>query len=183
MADLSLPGELVEDAALVVSESVTNAVTHACSTPRLCVSIADSRLLVEVHDASRAPPELRAPTAAGGGQGLRIIDAVADACGWSPTSTGKVVWAELRILEPASTLGADEHASVTALQPTARLGSDGGPSGPNQPGADCDAMGEPGRNGRGSRSRVVRPQWLGPHRRHHPNLVRATGVSPIADHG
>jgi anti-sigma regulatory factor (Ser/Thr protein kinase) len=98
MAAQSLPGELVEDAALVVSETVTNAVMHGCSAPRLCISLADSRLRVEVHDMSRALPELRAPSTTGGGQGLRIIAAVADSCGWSTTGTGKVVWAELSIL-------------------------------------------------------------------------------------
>ena len=98
MAAQSLPGELVEDAALVVSETVTNAVMHACSAPRLCLSFAESRLRVEVHDTSRALPELRAPSTTGGGQGLRIIAAVADSCGWSTTSTGKVVWAELGVV-------------------------------------------------------------------------------------
>jgi hypothetical protein len=71
---------------------------HARSAPRLCVGIADRRLRVEVHDTSHAPPELLAPSAASGGHGLRIIAAVAHACGWSTTSTGKVVCAELRIV-------------------------------------------------------------------------------------
>jgi anti-sigma regulatory factor (Ser/Thr protein kinase) len=94
LAAIALSDELVEDASLVVSEIVTNAVVHACSAPRLFVTVADGRLRVEVHDTSRALPVLRAPSAAAGGQGLHIVARVAHACGCS-TSTGKVVWIEL----------------------------------------------------------------------------------------
>jgi anti-sigma regulatory factor (Ser/Thr protein kinase) len=96
MVALVCADELVDNAALVVSETVTNAVVHACSAPRLRVSVVDDRLRVEVHDTSRALPVLCAPSAAAGGQGLRIVTAVAHDCGWSATSTGKVVWTELR---------------------------------------------------------------------------------------
>ena len=96
---LACADELVEDAALVVSETVTNAVVHARSAPRLRVSIVDDRLRVEVHDTSPARPVLRAPSAVTGGQGLRIVTAVAQECGWMATSTGKVVWTELRLVD------------------------------------------------------------------------------------
>jgi anti-sigma regulatory factor (Ser/Thr protein kinase) len=98
MAALALSDELVEDAALVVSETVTNAVVHASSAPRVFVTLVDGRLRVEVYDTSRALPVLRAPSAATGGQGMRIVAGIAHACGWSTTSNGKVVWTELRLV-------------------------------------------------------------------------------------
>jgi hypothetical protein len=54
-----------------------------------------------VGDASRCTTRrVRFPSCAlpAAGQVLRIIAAVADACGWSTTSTSKVVWAELRFV-------------------------------------------------------------------------------------
>src|SRR4051794_12345308 len=71
MAALGLPDKLTEDGTLVVSETVTNAVVHACSAPHLLVSIVDGRVRLEVHDTSRVLPVLRAPHASAGGQGLR----------------------------------------------------------------------------------------------------------------
>jgi anti-sigma regulatory factor (Ser/Thr protein kinase) len=113
MAALSLPGELVEDAALVVSETVTNAVMHACSTPRLCVSIADRRLRVGVHDtrmrfpscALPARPEaVRACASSPRGRRLRVVD--------DEHGQGRLGRATYRD-EPASTVGAGGHASLT----------------------------------------------------------------------
>jgi anti-sigma regulatory factor (Ser/Thr protein kinase) len=97
IADSVCRDELVEDAALLVSEAVTNAVVHACSAPRLVVTVIDGRLRVEVHDTSHAVPVMRAPSVAVGGQGLRILARVADAWGWSVTATGKVVWTEQQL--------------------------------------------------------------------------------------
>jgi anti-sigma regulatory factor (Ser/Thr protein kinase) len=97
IAALACADELVEDAALLVSEAVTNAVVHACSAPRLFVTVIEGRLRLEVHDTSHTLPMMRAPSAAIGGHGLRILDRVADAWGWSVTNTGKVVWTEQRL--------------------------------------------------------------------------------------
>ena len=80
MVALACADELVEDAALVVSETVTNAVVHARSAPRLRVNIVDDRLRLEVHDTSPELPVLRAASAVADGQGLRIVIAV----GWRP---------------------------------------------------------------------------------------------------
>ena len=84
----------VEDAALIASEAVTNAVVHARSAPRLFAEVDERRLRIEVHDASRDLPVLRPWKVAVGGQGLRIVAAVADAWGWSMTGTGKHLWTE-----------------------------------------------------------------------------------------
>ena len=100
MAGVAGTDELVDDATLVVSEAVTNAVVHACSAPRLVVDVVRIRLRIEVHDTSREPPVMRGSSAAVGGRGLRILAAVADAWGWSMTSTGKLVWTEQRLVAP-----------------------------------------------------------------------------------
>ena len=89
--------EFVEDAALLVSEAVTNAVLHARSAPRLLVAVVEGRLRIEVHDASWDLPVPRASGVAVGGQGLRIVADVADAWGWSMTGAGVLVWSEQRL--------------------------------------------------------------------------------------
>ena len=94
MDGLDCPDEFVEDAVLLVSEVVTNAVVHASSAPRLLVTVVGDRLRIEVHDMSRALPVMQASSAAIGGRGLRIVDQLADAWGTAMTSTGKVVWSE-----------------------------------------------------------------------------------------
>src|SRR4051794_37280202 len=50
IAALDCPEELVEEAALIVSETVTNAVVHAGSATRLFVTVIEGRLRVEVGD-------------------------------------------------------------------------------------------------------------------------------------
>jgi anti-sigma regulatory factor (Ser/Thr protein kinase) len=88
---------VIENARLVISELVTNAVIHTRSP--FSVSIASSRLKVRlaVHDGSAAIPKTdrRSQDAPGGGRGLQIVAAVADDWGVSPTQAGKTVWAEL----------------------------------------------------------------------------------------
>ena len=98
MDALECGGDVVEDAVLLVSEVVTNAVVHACSAPRLIVTVVGDRLRVEVHDGSRALPVMQPSSLAIGGRGLRIVDQLADAWGASITSTGKVVWIEQRLV-------------------------------------------------------------------------------------
>ena len=56
IAGVGCTDELVDNAALLVSEAVTNAVVHAHSQPRLLITIIDDRLRIEIHDDSPAPP-------------------------------------------------------------------------------------------------------------------------------
>ena len=90
-ADEAMRGDLV----LVISELVTNAVTHAGSAAEVVASFDDGRIRLEVHDLHRAPPVARVDGDVGlGGWGLRLVGAVTDGWGWSPTVTGKLVWTE-----------------------------------------------------------------------------------------
>jgi anti-sigma regulatory factor (Ser/Thr protein kinase) len=87
----------VEDAMLIVSEMVTNAVRHGGGRVQLRLGRSAGFLRVEVGDASPAPPRLLPldPTAECG-RGLRIVDRLASRWGSRPVQDGKVVWVDLR---------------------------------------------------------------------------------------
>jgi anti-sigma regulatory factor (Ser/Thr protein kinase) len=85
------------DAALLVSELATNAVLHAYAPFALTVNLDDERVRVEITDPADAlplSPVLRPDV--GGGQGIRIVGAIADRWGVEPNPNGgKTVWFEL----------------------------------------------------------------------------------------
>lgn len=90
-----------EDAALIVSELVTNALqacppAEAVSALRLSLSSDGSRVLIQVQDSDGYPP---ARTLANGdderGRGLLIVESISAKWGWHPREDqrGKTVWA------------------------------------------------------------------------------------------
>jgi anti-sigma regulatory factor (Ser/Thr protein kinase) len=90
-----------ENAGLIVSELVTNAIQASlsaeCILPvRVWLTSDRSRLLIQVQDSNRHPP---ARTDADGddesGRGLVIVEAISAKWGWHPTGDqgGKTVWA------------------------------------------------------------------------------------------
>jgi anti-sigma regulatory factor (Ser/Thr protein kinase) len=94
---------LAEDAEMIVSELVTNAVRVArnsgrCPVVSFRLTLQGSRVLIEVSDPSPAPP-VRGGAApdAENGRGLQIVDALAAEWGWRPLDVGKVVWAALSV--------------------------------------------------------------------------------------
>jgi anti-sigma regulatory factor (Ser/Thr protein kinase) len=92
-----------DDAVLMISELVTNAVRHARSQLRIMVSITDHTLRVEVSDDDPTLPVASDPKHhATSGRGLRIVDGLADRWGITPNSAGKVVWFELHLRPPDS---------------------------------------------------------------------------------
>jgi anti-sigma regulatory factor (Ser/Thr protein kinase) len=93
---------VVENARLLVSELVGNAIRYATSEIRVCLQRTDGgRLRVEVHDdgngeARPAPPPTADPLRANG-RGLLVVDEVADRWHVLDSGTGgKTVWFELR---------------------------------------------------------------------------------------
>ena len=81
---------------LLVSEVVTNALTHAGSAPRIEAQLTPETIRVAVYDAERALPAHRQPDQdRPGGRGLHLLDRVASRWGAEPTDDGKVVWFEL----------------------------------------------------------------------------------------
>jgi serine phosphatase RsbU (regulator of sigma subunit)/anti-sigma regulatory factor (Ser/Thr protein kinase) len=89
-------GDLVDDACLVVSELVTNAVLHGGGCRGLAVRRVGPGLRIEVRDASRVPPVLGWTSEnAMTGRGMRLVGAIASRWGVDSEETGKVVWAVL----------------------------------------------------------------------------------------
>ena len=96
------PEPVIEDAVVVISELVTNAVLHAAPPVRLRLALASPpegrTVRIEVTDGSVLPPEVRSPsTSAPGGRGLRIVDALTARHGVLLSTDGKTVWAELLV--------------------------------------------------------------------------------------
>jgi anti-sigma regulatory factor (Ser/Thr protein kinase) len=89
------PPRRVDDATLLVSELVTNAVKFGPDEQiRLIVDADGARTRFTVHDAGLGPlPAIRDEDPAHGGHGLRLVDAVADRWGVERGSTR--VWFEL----------------------------------------------------------------------------------------
>ena len=86
-----------DDAALLVSELVTNVVRHVpTGTPMTVeVHLTQTALQVAVVDGSTTPADARPPTAQGG-HGLWLVAAVADRWGSEEHGRGKRVWFELQ---------------------------------------------------------------------------------------
>jgi len=103
--------ELGQDAGVVVSELVTNAVMWSAELRPAVTSVlvwlgSDSRfVLVAVADASPRPPmRLELDPDAEGGRGLALVEAFSSRWGWHPTTMVglvKVVWAEWRLSSQA----------------------------------------------------------------------------------
>ncbi|CAA9227133.1 MAG: hypothetical protein AVDCRST_MAG41-964 [uncultured Corynebacteriales bacterium] len=96
------PEPVIEDAVVVISELVTNAVLHAAPPVRLRLALASPpegrTVRIEVTDGSVLPPEVRSPsTSAPGGRGLRIVAALTARHGVLLSTDGKTVWAELLV--------------------------------------------------------------------------------------
>jgi len=90
--------EVRDEARLIVSELVTNAVVHAAEPITLEVAVRDAGLLVEVCDGDDRAAVIAARHANGdamSGRGLTIIDAFSHRWGVRHHRGGKSVWAEI----------------------------------------------------------------------------------------
>lgn len=96
--------DFVDDMVLMVSELMTNAVTHG-RVPgtsgrhvRMAIEKTGDVVRVEVRDTqSDKGPHLCADSQAIGGRGLVLVDALSDAWGVSPEVIGKTVWVEKKL--------------------------------------------------------------------------------------
>ena len=97
---------IVDDALIVVSELVTNAVTHADSGCVVRVGLSGSAVRISVVDSGLGTPD---PKPFSGdqphGRGLHIVGALTRAWGVTDVPDGKMVWAEMS-LTPAGQLQA-----------------------------------------------------------------------------
>ncbi|WP_181384057.1 SpoIIE family protein phosphatase [Streptomyces sp. NWU49] len=157
-ADLGLPGaehltgRVGDDATLIASELVTNAVVHAGTDVHLTCRLEEGTgaLVVEVSDRhpSRAPrgteqeaPPYEAPEY---GRGLPLVAALCEAWGVTYRPGSKTVWARLpaggRTEEDRSEVYAGEHAPARDLS-AARIPA------PEPPRPEQDAQGPPAPQG------------------------------------
>jgi len=86
---------VIDDAELLLSELVTNAVKATAAIITVAIECDDSSIAVAVSDDSPDPPVLQHSADQGSnGRGLQIVDRLARTWGWRPTSDigGKVVW-------------------------------------------------------------------------------------------
>lgn len=90
--------DIVDDAVLLVSELVANAVVHTSADPGLCLELRRGVFSVAVYDDEPGRVSVRDPGAGlAGVHGLLLVAQVAAAWGCAPTlDGGKVVWATLR---------------------------------------------------------------------------------------
>ncbi|MGW4560934.1 ATP-binding protein [Streptomyces sp. NPDC004561] len=87
-----------QDAQLVVSELVTNALRHAPGPGALLLELTPGtdELWIAVHDSSPRPPEVRAGDAGTvGGHGLRLVTRLCEQVQTVPSKLGKQVLARL----------------------------------------------------------------------------------------
>ncbi|MEW2076311.1 ATP-binding protein [Streptomyces sp. NPDC017966] len=98
-----VPDEVCDDAVVVASELLTNALTHAAGERIVCrLRVRADRIRVEVEDQARGPelPVLRRPGPDDqNGRGLLLVDALSSdwGVGRAPGRYGRVVWAELAL--------------------------------------------------------------------------------------
>lgn len=92
---------LLDPATLVVSELVTNALTHARSEMTLELRWGEGLLRISVTDASPDSPERQdADPGAEGGRGMHMVTELASGWGIEHLPSGKRVWAEIAIPAP-----------------------------------------------------------------------------------
>src|SRR5690242_19827478 len=83
----AVPRDVVDDVAVMVSDLPTNAVRHAATRFTLPVRRTSGEIRVAVTDAGAGEPAARNPSGTEEtGRGLRIVDALADDWGVTPTS-------------------------------------------------------------------------------------------------
>jgi two-component sensor histidine kinase len=100
-----LPGDataVVDDAVLVVSELLTNAIRASCSAVSIGIAVEADAVRVAVRDDAQGVPTPRQPDPAEpAGRGLTIVAAVARQWGVRPCEVdgreGKEVWARLSL--------------------------------------------------------------------------------------
>jgi hypothetical protein len=117
-----LPGQagvVVDDAALVADELVSNALGHA-TAPRVCrLGLVDQGrcLRIEVDDGSSELPRMRTPDRHGG-RGLVLVDRLSSAWGVDHYGRGKTVWAEL-VVDHSAGSGHARHLAPARHWPQA----------------------------------------------------------------
>jgi hypothetical protein len=85
-------GQVTDEAILLTSELVTNALTHGDVPVTVAVSLSGGQLRVEVHDSSPVLPIVPDADDALTGRGFVLVSAIATEWGFYTTATGKAVY-------------------------------------------------------------------------------------------
>ncbi len=98
LSEAGLDGGPSDDVVVMTSELVANVLTHTPAPARICVELAGRMVHVSVSDVVHAAPVLLEPEPTRvGGNGMRIIDALADEWGVVfHRGAGKDVWFDRR---------------------------------------------------------------------------------------
>ncbi len=96
LADWDLP-ESIDDAEIVGSELVANALRHGAAPIVLTLGTTPDHLVVAVQDAAAGavPTPRLADSSATNGRGMHLISALSRRWGCTSDGTTKIVWAEL----------------------------------------------------------------------------------------
>ena len=91
--------QLTDDAQLLASELVTNAVKHASGPIDVRAYVRDGFLRLEVGDSSvdRCPEPRCASAEDEGGRGMELVDKLSARWGWRARGHVKVVWLDLAV--------------------------------------------------------------------------------------
>lgn len=93
--------DLSDQAAIAISEVVTNAYLHGHGEITLTITLEDV-LRIAVHDAGTGLPSVRRySSSATTGRGLHLVGSLSDRWGTTPDATGKWVWFELDATHPS----------------------------------------------------------------------------------
>jgi DNA-binding NarL/FixJ family response regulator len=91
-------GDVAEQAELIASELVTNAVIHAQSAFEVRLRRDEQVLRIEVADKSTDAPDPREPDESSeSGRGMFLVSSMSHAWGVDPQPPGKIVWAEFAL--------------------------------------------------------------------------------------
>jgi anti-sigma regulatory factor (Ser/Thr protein kinase) len=90
-------GDAADDTRVVLSEMVTNALTHSLDVFRLALHLHGDQILVEVWDCADGVPDVGLPEGlAVNGRGMFLVDTLSKEWGVRPEEQGgKTIWATI----------------------------------------------------------------------------------------
>jgi anti-sigma regulatory factor (Ser/Thr protein kinase) len=93
LAEWGVTGEPADDALLLLSELVTNAVRYARAPIEARVRLDGTHIVLDVADGATELPVMRPlQPGAATGRGLHLVEMLAEQWGVRPTGGGKAVW-------------------------------------------------------------------------------------------